>query len=89
MTRPKAKDQLSTGKLKICLFDFLILSLSKIILFSEEHRIPVLKRPLSDLRCCDGDSATLECRIDVTQEFQVRWEKDGKVDFNLNIKLFF
>ncbi|XP_069686561.1 titin homolog isoform X2 [Periplaneta americana] len=41
--------------------------------------LPVIRRELKDLRCCDGDSVTLECRVQATPEPDIRWEKDGRL----------
>ncbi|XP_043286606.1 titin homolog isoform X2 [Venturia canescens] len=41
--------------------------------------LPSIKRPLRDLRCCDGDAVTLICRVYATPEPDVRWEKSGKL----------
>lgn len=42
--------------------------------------LPEIKRELKDVRCCDGDSVTLECRIHAEPTAEVRWHKDGKVE---------
>lgn len=41
--------------------------------------LPAIKRPLRDLRCCDGDAVTLVCKVHATPEPNVRWEKGGKL----------
>lgn len=51
--------------------------------------MPIFTRPLKDLRCCDGDSITLECHVEAQPEPTVIWEKDGRVlphsnDFQTN-----
>lgn len=51
--------------------------------------MPIFTRPLKDLRCCDGDSITLECHVEAQPEPTVIWEKDGRVlpnssDFRTN-----
>jgi len=43
-----------------------------------EH-VPVVTRRLQDVRCCDGDSVTLEATVDAPKNSLVRWEKQGKV----------
>ncbi|KAG7174101.1 Myosin light chain kinase, smooth muscle-like 4, partial [Homarus americanus] len=43
-----------------------------------EH-VPVVTRPLQDVRCCDGDSVTLEALVDAPKTSLIRWEKQGKV----------
>ncbi|GLH01368.1 Myosin light chain kinase, smooth muscle [Gryllus bimaculatus] len=40
--------------------------------------LPVVRRGLKDLRCCDGDAVTLECRVAATPQPHVRWEKGGR-----------
>lgn len=46
-----------------------------------EH-VPVVTRPLQDVRCCDGDSVTLEALVDAPKHSTVRWEKQGKVSLS-------
>ncbi|XP_044588361.1 titin homolog isoform X4 [Cotesia glomerata] len=41
--------------------------------------LPVIKRPLRDLRCCDGDAITLVCKLHAKPEPDIRWEKGGKL----------
>lgn len=41
--------------------------------------LPRIVKSLKDLRCCDGDAATLECHVEGTPEPNVFWEKDGKI----------
>ncbi|OAD58520.1 Myosin light chain kinase, smooth muscle [Eufriesea mexicana] len=42
--------------------------------------LPVVTRELRDLRCCDGDAVTLECKVHATPEAPlVRWERGGKI----------
>nr|CAD7610420.1 unnamed protein product [Timema genevievae] len=41
--------------------------------------LPVIKRELKDMRCCDGDSVTLECRVQATPTPDIRWEKGGRL----------
>lgn len=40
--------------------------------------LPIFKRQLKDVRCCDGDSVRLECHVEATPEPIIIWEKDGK-----------
>lgn len=40
--------------------------------------LPIFKRQLKDVRCCDGDSVRLECHVDATPEPIIMWEKDGR-----------
>lgn len=41
--------------------------------------IPRIKSHLKDIRCCDGDAATMECKIESSPPADIRWEKGGKV----------
>ncbi|XP_064106001.1 myosin light chain kinase, smooth muscle-like isoform X3 [Macrobrachium nipponense] len=41
--------------------------------------LPVVTRPLQDVRCCDGDSVTLEALVEAPKSSIIRWEKQGKV----------
>ncbi|XP_057334928.1 titin-like isoform X2 [Microplitis mediator] len=41
--------------------------------------LPVIKSPLRDLRCCDGDAITLVCKLHAKPEPNIRWEKGGKI----------
>ncbi|KAL6255445.1 hypothetical protein P5V15_013781 [Pogonomyrmex californicus] len=42
--------------------------------------LPIIKRELQDLRCCDGDAVSLECKVYATPEPPlVRWERGGKI----------
>ncbi|XP_066996546.2 titin homolog isoform X2 [Anabrus simplex] len=41
--------------------------------------LPVIKRELKDLRCCDGDAVTLECRVFAIPTPDIRWEKGGRL----------
>lgn len=43
------------------------------------ERAPVVTRPLQDVRCCDGDSITLEAQVDAPKNATIRWEKQGKL----------
>lgn len=40
--------------------------------------MPIFKRQLKDVRCCDGDSVRLECHVEARPEPAIVWEKDGK-----------
>ena len=47
--------------------------------------LPEVARELRDLRCCDGDAVTLECKVHAApEEPLVRWERGGKVNININ-----
>ncbi|CAH1959680.1 unnamed protein product [Acanthoscelides obtectus] len=53
----------------------------------EVKTIPKIVTELRDIRCCDGDSATLECVVEANPPPDIRWEKAGKLihlgsDFN-------
>lgn len=54
--------------------------------YSNIETIPSVKQNLQDLRCCDGDKVTFECKFDGNSSFDIRWEKDGKVSHNLITK---
>ncbi|KAM0731548.1 Myosin light chain kinase, smooth muscle [Formica fusca] len=42
--------------------------------------LPIIKRELRDLRCCDGDAVSLECKVYATPEPPlIRWERGGKI----------
>lgn len=44
----------------------------------------MVTRELRDLRCCDGDAVTLECKVHAAPEAPlVRWERGGKVGVNI------
>lgn len=45
---------------------------------------PVFTQNLKDVRCCDGDSVTLECHVEALPEPSVIWERDGKILQNSN-----
>ncbi|XP_023246836.1 titin homolog isoform X2 [Copidosoma floridanum] len=41
--------------------------------------VPVITKELKDMRCCDGDAVTLECKVYAPSETpNIRWEKSGK-----------
>lgn len=40
--------------------------------------LPIFKRQLKDVRCCDGDSIRLECHVEARPVPTIVWEKDGK-----------
>lgn len=42
--------------------------------------LPIIRKELRDIQCCDGDAVTLECKFYAPSETPIiRWEKDGKV----------
>ncbi|RZF42786.1 hypothetical protein LSTR_LSTR015510, partial [Laodelphax striatellus] len=41
--------------------------------------LPEVRKELKDMRCCDGDSVTLECQVYATPPPDIRWLKDGKI----------
>lgn len=42
--------------------------------------LPIIKRELHDLRCCDGDAVSLECKVYAAPEPPlIRWEREGQV----------
>lgn len=44
----------------------------------------MVTRELRDLRCCDGDAVTLECKVHAAPDAPlVRWERGGKVGVNI------
>ncbi|XP_065224953.1 titin-like isoform X4 [Planococcus citri] len=50
--------------------------------YSQVEKIPKIKKHLSDIKCCDGDSATFECEIHTegdTSNVDFRWYKNGRL----------
>lgn len=47
------------------------------IIFRNIETLPIFKRQLKDVRCCDGDSVRLECHVESKPEPNITWEKDG------------
>lgn len=39
--------------------------------------MPLFRKQLKDLRCCDGDSVRLESMVDANPQPTITWEKDG------------
>ncbi|KAL0279933.1 UNVERIFIED_CONTAM: hypothetical protein PYX00_001383 [Menopon gallinae] len=37
--------------------------------------LPVFKKGLKHIRCCDGDAVTLECEVEASPEPQIKWRK--------------
>lgn len=65
-----------------CVNEFTIVYVYYIFMFfllSEVQTLPVIKSPLKNIRCCDGDAVTFICKIDATPPPSIRWEKGGKV----------
>lgn len=49
--------------------------------------MPIIRKELRDLRCCDGDAVSLECKVYApTEQPNIRWEKEGKVSNNLIVQ---
>lgn len=49
------------------------------------ERLPRISRGLVDIECRENDSISFECKLNITQETDIRWQKDGKVCIlNLN-----
>uniref|UniRef100_A0A1B0CWT0 Muscle M-line assembly protein unc-89 n=1 Tax=Lutzomyia longipalpis TaxID=7200 RepID=A0A1B0CWT0_LUTLO len=46
---------------------------------SNVETLPSFLSHLKDLRCCDGDAVTLECRVIGKPEPNIFWEKDGRL----------
>lgn len=49
--------------------------------------IPKIETCLRDIRCCDEDSATFECKIQGTPPPDIRWEKCGKVGISTSNRI--
>ncbi|XP_050063770.1 uncharacterized protein LOC114128407 isoform X2 [Aphis gossypii] len=43
------------------------------------ERLPRISRGLVDIECRENDSITFECKLNITQETDIRWQKDGKL----------
>lgn len=55
------------------------------IVYRNIETLPIFKRQLKDVRCCDGDSIRLECHVESKPEPNITWEKDGnKLQQNAN-----
>ncbi|EFN64027.1 Myosin light chain kinase, smooth muscle [Camponotus floridanus] len=49
-------------------------------IYAKVMTLPIIKRELRDLRCCDGDAVSLECKVYATPEPPlIRWERGGKI----------
>ncbi|XP_015122953.1 uncharacterized protein LOC107045269 isoform X3 [Diachasma alloeum] len=46
---------------------------------SEIQTLPVIKSPLKNIRCCDGDAVTFICKVDATPPPCIRWERGNKL----------
>lgn len=58
---------------------FLTIVLFLFFVNSNVQTIPKIITELKDLKCCDGDAVTLECKVEATPPPNIRWEKGGKV----------
>jgi len=47
--------------------------------FRTVERLPRISRGLVDIECRENDSVSFECKLNITQETDIRWQKDGKV----------
>lgn len=47
--------------------------------FRTVERLPKISQGLVDIECNDNDDVAFECKLNITQETEVRWHKDGKV----------
>lgn len=45
--------------------------------FSNIETLPLFRKQLKDLHCCDGDSVRLESFVDANPTPSISWEKDG------------
>ncbi|XP_008180551.1 titin isoform X2 [Acyrthosiphon pisum] len=43
------------------------------------ERLPRISRGLVDIECRENDSVSFECKLNITQETDIRWQKDGKL----------
>ncbi|XP_026808599.1 uncharacterized protein LOC113550868 isoform X2 [Rhopalosiphum maidis] len=43
------------------------------------ERLPRISRGLVDIECRENDGVTFECKLNITQETDIRWQKDGKL----------
>ena len=69
----------------------MLFTLYYILSNSQVEKIPKIKKHLSDIKCCDGDSATFECEIHTegdTSNIDFRWYKNGRVRFHVRIFFF-
>ncbi|KAK7590722.1 hypothetical protein V9T40_002335 [Parthenolecanium corni] len=62
--------------------------------YSQVEKIPKIKRHLTDVKCCDGDSVTFEFEVDTegdSSDIDFHWYKNGKLiplgeDFESNVR---
>ncbi|XP_025203950.1 uncharacterized protein LOC112600845 isoform X2 [Melanaphis sacchari] len=47
--------------------------------YATVERLPRISRGLVDIECRENDSVTFECKLNITQETDIRWQKDGKL----------
>lgn len=69
-------DQLNMGNIFYKIF---IIQDINTLCFRNVETYPVFTQNLKDVRCCDGDSVTLECHVEGLPEPSIVWEKDGRV----------
>lgn len=65
--------------LQIAVRDPLAVSVRGPVNYGKVQTHPIVLKGLENLRCCDGDTVTLECVVDDKANADVRWEKGGKV----------
>ncbi|CAI6343292.1 unnamed protein product [Macrosiphum euphorbiae] len=47
--------------------------------YATVERLPRISRGLVDIECRENDSVSFECKLNITQETDIRWQKDGKL----------
>lgn len=57
----------------------IVVKITFLFRFRTVERLPRISRGLSDIDCSENDCVTFECKLNITQETDVRWQKDGKV----------
>lgn len=50
-----------------------------VCVFRTVERLPRVSRGLVDIECRENDNVSFECKLNITQETDIRWQKDGKV----------
>ncbi|XP_050541447.1 myosin light chain kinase, smooth muscle-like isoform X2 [Daktulosphaira vitifoliae] len=43
------------------------------------ERLPRISRPLVDVVCSENDIVSFECKLNITPEADIKWQKDGKL----------